>query len=222
PQYVADMVTLISRLDARVLHWVGTSMGGMIGMVLAGMPGALAAGEPISGPGKLMPPISRLVLNDIGPAVELAAITRIGQYVGLPMDFDSFDAAVEYVRTVSASFGPHSDDDWRELARYVVREEGGRWVRHYDPGLAAPFSLLTGAAAKAGEAVVWRAFDAIACPMLVVRGEQSDLLTPATVQEMLRRNPNASTVEVAGVGHAPTLMTQDQIRLVADFLLHEP
>lgn len=221
PQYMADMATLMARLKARVLHWVGTSMGGMMGMMLAGMPGASAAGEPEAGPGQLMPPISRMVLNDIGPVVELSAISRIAEYVGLPVDFGSFEEAVTYIRTVSASFGPHSDDDWRELTRHVVRQEGERWVRHYDPGVAAPFAALTGARAKAGEAVVWRAYDAIACPMLVIRGGESDLLLPATVEAMLQRNPLASAVAVPRVGHAPTFMSDDQIDLVTDFLLQQ-
>lgn len=219
PQYVSDMVTLIARLDARELHWVGTSMGGMIGMTLAGLPGASEGAGQTPEQAQLLPPVSRLILNDIGPTLETAALARIGEYISDPVEFEDFDAAVRYIRKVSASFGPHSDADWRELTTHVVRQEGARWVRHYDPGLAAPFVQVTAAAAQAGEAILWRSFSAIACPILLVRGTQSDLLAPATAEEMLRRNPNARLAEVEGVGHAPTFMDEEQIGLAADFLL---
>lgn len=219
PQYVSDMVALIAKLNARELHWMGTSMGGMIGMTLAGLPGASAGPTQTGEPTLLMPPVSRLILNDIGPTLEASALARIGEYVSDPVDFEDFDAAVRYIRTVSAAFGPHSDADWRELTTHVVRQEDERWVRHYDPGLAAPFAQVSAAAAKAGEAILWRSFSAIACPMLLVRGAQSDLLSAATAGEMLRRNPNARLVELEGVGHAPTFMSEEQIALAADFLL---
>lgn len=219
PQYVSDMVALIARLKARELHWVGTSMGGMIGMTLAGLPGASLAAGQTGEQALLMPPVSRLILNDIGPTLEPTAVVRIGEYVSDPVEFDDFDAAVRFIKTASATFGPHSDEEWRELTAHVVRQEGSRWVRHYDPGLAAPFVQVTPAAAMAGEAILWRSFSAIACPILLVRGAESDLLSPATTAEMLRRNPNTRLVELEGVGHAPTFMNEEQLALAADFLL---
>ncbi len=222
PQYVADMATLLARVNARVLHWFGTSMGGLIGMTLAGLPGASQAQEFEGRPAPdalLSPPVTRMLLNDVGPALEASAIARIGEYVGDPVDFASFDDAVAYISTVSAAFGPHDDAQWRELTRHVVRQEGERWRKHYDPGLAAPFARSTPALAKAGEAILWRSFNNIACPTLVVRGELSDLLSVKTAQEMLARNPNSRLAEIPGVGHAPTFMTGDQIEIARDFLL---
>lgn len=223
PQYVADMVTLLARLNARVLHWFGTSMGGMIGMTLAGLPGASQATDPGEGgatPDTLLTtPISRLILNDIGPAIEPSALARIGEYVSDPVDFASFDEAVDYIRTVSASFGQHTEEQWRHLTQYVVRQEGERWRKHYDPGLAAPFANSTPAAASAGEAILWRSFDSIACPTLIVRGGDSDLLSAQTAQTMLARNRAARLVEIPGVGHAPSFLTEEQVDIAAEFLL---
>jgi len=217
PQYLADMMTLIARLNARELHYFGTSMGGIIGMTLAGLPGA-SQGAAGAEPAVLAPPVSRLVLNDIGPTIQADALSRIGEYVSDPTDFASLDEAEAYVRTVSASFGPHTDEQWRELTRHVVKQEGERWGKHYDPGIALPFALTTPAAANAGEAILWRSFGAIACPTLVVRGAESDLLSTETAQEMIRRNPNAQLVEIPGVGHAPTFMNREQIEIATRFL----
>jgi len=218
PQYVADIVTLLGRLRAQELHWVGTSMGGLIGMSLAGLPGASAPGT--EEPGALpLPPITRMVLNDIGPTLNAEALDRIGQHVNDPVEFAAFDDAVKYVRTVSsAPFGPHSDADWVHLTRYVFRQDGQRWVKHYDPGIGLPFAHASAEGAAAGEAILWRSFQNIQCPTLLVRGELSDLLTVNTAEQMLARNQKVRLAEVNGVGHAPTFMSPDQIRLVADFL----
>jgi pimeloyl-ACP methyl ester carboxylesterase len=169
----------------------------------------------------LTTPVSRLILNDIGPAIEPSALARIGEYVSDPVDFASFDEAMAYIRTVSASFGEHTEEQWRHLTQYVVRQEGGRWRKHYDPGLAAPFARATPAAASAGEAILWRSFDGIACPTLIVRGGDSDLLSRETAQAMLARNRLARLVEVPGVGHAPSFLSDEQVDIAADFLLAE-
>jgi pimeloyl-ACP methyl ester carboxylesterase len=211
PQYVADMVTLIARVTANnedeAVHWVGTSMGGLIGMLLASLEGS---------------PIRRLVLNDIGPVLDPAAMARIGEYIGQDLRFPSFDEGARFVRAVSESFGPHSEDEWRKLAADVlVQEPNGAWVRHYDPGLAKPFAAITPERAKQDEGALWAAFDAIRCPTLLIRGELSDLLSRATAEEMTRRGPKPQLAEIPGVGHAPTLMHAQQIALVRDFLLSE-
>lgn len=219
PQYVDDMVTLLARLNARELHWFGTSMGGLIGMTLAGLPGASAGGhvrQPV--PALLAPPISRMILNDVGPVLQADAVDRIGEYLGDAEEFGSFDEAVAYISRIAADFGPHTDEQWRELTRYVVREENGVWRKHYDPGLAAPFATSTPAMVDAGEAILWRAYENIACPILLVRGERSDLLSPATSRAMIERNPNTELVEIPGVGHAPSFMSAEQIAIAARFL----
>jgi pimeloyl-ACP methyl ester carboxylesterase len=222
-QYVADMVTLIARLRPKTLHWVGTSMGGLIGIILAGsavLSTRARAGQTHGG-GRLESPglhVDKLVLNDVGPRLQPGALTRIGQYVGQGEEFGSFEEAVAYVRQVSADFGMHTDEQWRDLARHVFRQHGDRWVKHYDLGLAAPFASQDEATMAAGEQVLWHAYEAIDCPILVLRGARSDLLSAETVNEMARRNPRMRQVEVAGVGHAPTLMIDSQIEPVTAFL----
>jgi len=205
PNYVADMVTLLARLNAAQVHWVGTSMGGLIGMGLAALPGS---------------PVRRLVLNDVGPTIEPVAITRIGSYLGLPLRWPTVEAAAEYLAGISKGFGPHSPEQWQALSRpmLVAAEEGG-WRLHYDPAIAVPFRSVTPEVAALGEAALWRAYDAIACPTLLLRGAQSDLLTPATAAAMGQRGPKAALREFDGVGHAPTLMAAEQVAAVREFLL---
>jgi pimeloyl-ACP methyl ester carboxylesterase len=209
PQYVADMVTLIARVTAvghaNEVHWFGTSMGGLIGMILASLPNS---------------PIARLVLNDIGPTLDPAAMARIGEYIGQDVRFPSYEAGARYVREVSASFGPHSEAEWDKLARDVlVQNADGQWTRHYDLGLAKPFAAITPDRAAQDQQMLWQAFDAIRCPTLLVRGGQSDLLSRATADEMTRRGPKPRLVEFAGVGHAPTFVHDDQIAAARAFLI---
>jgi pimeloyl-ACP methyl ester carboxylesterase len=201
PTYAADMTTLIARLGVEEVHWVGTSMGGIIGMALASMPDT---------------PVTRLVLNDVGPVLTAASLARIGSYVGKSPRFPSLAAAEQYVRMVSASFGPHSDDEWRILTEHAVRREAdGSYRMHYDPAIAQPF--LSGLNGQ--DVDIWSMYDAIRCPTLLLRGDLSDLLTNDTAMEMARRGPKARRVEFPYVGHAPTLMHEDQIAVVREFLL---
>jgi pimeloyl-ACP methyl ester carboxylesterase len=202
PQYLADMVTLIARLDCEALSWVGTSLGGLIGMALAALPGN---------------PVKRLVLNDAGPVISRASLQRIASYIGVVPTFPTLDKAGEYVRTISAPFGPHSDAQWRTLTEHWVRQlPDGSWQPHYDPRMAIAYRASL---PEEGDLVLWPFYDAIRCPTLVLRGEQSDLLARDTTQAMAQRGPKAKVVEIRGVGHAPTLMQADQIALVRDFLL---
>jgi pimeloyl-ACP methyl ester carboxylesterase len=208
PQYVADMVTLIARVtagnDTEAVDWFGTSMGGLIGMILAGYENT---------------PVRRLVLNDIGPNLDPAAMGRIGAYIGEDVRFPSFEAGCSYVRTVSASFGPHSDAEWDKLARDVlVQCPDGQWTRHYDLALAAPFAALTAERVRQDQEALWAAYDAIRCPTLLVRGTESDLLSHATAEEMRTRGPHARLVELPGVGHAPTFVQPEQIAIAREFL----
>ncbi len=208
PQYVADMVTLIARVTAgsedEGVHWFGTSMGGLVGIGLASLPGN---------------PIRRMVLNDIGPVLDPAAMARIGDYIGQALRFKTFEEGAAFVRTTSTPFGPHSEEEWDKLARDVlVQQPDGQWVRHYDLGLAAPFKALTPEKVARDEAQLWAAYDAIRCPTLLVRGELSDLLSRATAEEMTRRGPKPRLVEIAGVGHAPTFLQPAQIAIAREFL----
>jgi pimeloyl-ACP methyl ester carboxylesterase len=204
PQYVADMVTLIARLDVERVDWVGTSMGGLIGIALAGQPGS---------------PIRQLVINDVGPTLGAAAIARIGSYVGQPVSFASLEEAVDYQSVTAAPFGLKTREDWRELIAPTLRKEGERYVFHYDPAIAVPFKSVTPEAAAAGEAAMWALYDRIAARTLLVRGAQSDLLTAETAAEMTRRGPRPALVAIEDVGHAPTFMPAEQIAVVHDFLL---
>ena len=202
PQYVADMVTLIARLNPAVLHWVGTSMGGLIGMGLAALPAS---------------PISKLVLNDVGPVLKAAALKRIGEYLGQAPVFADFASAEKYIRAVSASFGLKTDAQWKTLTQNSIKPAGSGFTLHYDPAIAVPFKQQD---AGSADIELWPVYDAIRCPVLVTRGEHSDLLLPDTVAQMAARGPKAAAVEIAGVGHAPMFMDDDQIGILRTFLLN--
>ena len=201
PQYLADMTTLIARLDVAQIHWVGTSMGGLIGMFLAAQKST---------------PVGRLVLNDAGPVVTRVSLERIATYVGVAPTFHSIDEAEAAVRAISTPFGPHSDDEWRFLTEVILRKNAdGSFRLHYDPRIGEPLR----AHLPDKDLEFWEIYDAIRCPTLVVRGAESDLLTRATCDQMTKRGPKARLAEIPGVGHAPTLMHQDQIEIVRAFLL---
>jgi len=204
PTYVADMVTLFARLDAQTLHWFGTSMGGLIGIALAGLPNS---------------PITRLVLNDVGPAIDPAGLARIGEYIGKPLTWASEDEAADYLLTISEGFGPHTRAEWLALTRPMLRRDGERLRLHYDPAIAAPLRAVTAEIAAAGEAALWAAYDRIRCPTLVLRGASSDVLSRDTAAAMAARGPRARVHEFAGVGHAPTIVAAEQVAVVRDFLL---
>ena len=205
PAYVADMVTLLARLDATTLHWVGTSMGGLIGLALASMKQS---------------PVSRLVLNDVGPAIRYEAIERIATYLGAPLRWNTLEEAADYLWSISQGFGPHTRDEWLALTRPMLKPDGaGGFKPHYDANIALPFKALTREMVAGGEAMTWHAYDAIRCPTLVLRGADSDLLTHETAQSMTQRGPKAQLREFTGVGHAPTLGTTEQVQAVREFLL---
>ena len=201
PAYSKDMLMLMAHLKLESAHWLGTSLGGLIGMTIAAMPES---------------PIQRLVLNDVGPVLTMAALQRIAAYLGKWPALPTIEAAEQFVRAVSASFGPHTDAEWRFLTEHVVRRNADGSLRmHYDPAIAVPFN----AEMPAKDVELWKFYDEIRCPTLVLRGEQSDLLTRDTLAQMAVRGPRAKTVEIPGVGHAPTLIHVDQIAIVRDFLL---
>jgi pimeloyl-ACP methyl ester carboxylesterase len=199
------MVTLIARLNVETVHWVGTSMGGLIGIALAGQPGS---------------PIDRLVINDVGPTLNAAALVRIGEYLGKPLRFPDVEAAIDYISIVAAPFALRTRDEWREITETVIRNTPDGWVLHYDPRIAVPFRSVTPETAAAGEAALWKQYDHTTCPTLLTRGAKSDLLTHETAQAMTQRGPKARLVEFPDVGHAPMFMHDDQISVVRDFLLN--
>jgi len=204
PQYCADMAVLLARLDVESVDWLGTSMGGLIGMTLAAQENS---------------PIARLILNDVGPVLSAGAIARIGEYVGRMPRFADVAQAEAWLRVVLAPFGALSDAQWRQLTLHSLRLAGdGQWDLHYDPGIAEPFRAAMAGEGGGQDVTLWPLYDAIRCPTLVVRGAQSDLLTAATAAEMATRGPCAPTVEIAGVGHAPLFMDASQIAVVRDFL----
>ena len=211
PTYVADMVTLLARLDVAQVDWVGTSLGGLIGLLLASLPS--------KGPGL----IRRLVLNDVGPVVQPAFIQRLGTYLGLPAHWKTVDEAADALWAISQSFGPHTREQWLALTRpqLVPDEQDGvaGFKSHYDPAIAVPVRAMTPEMAATGEAVLWHSYDRITAPTLLLRGADSDLLSPATAQAMTQRGPRALLHEFAGVGHAPTLVQPEQRAVVREFLL---
>lgn len=223
PQYVADMLTLIARLQPSRLDWVGTSMGGLIGMGLAGsvsVSSQLRPKHPQSLASQLALPLGKLVLNDVGPALSWEGLQRIGDYVGIPVQFSQFHEAVAYVRQTLAGFGPHSDEDWEAMTRIAfVQNAQGEWGKHYDLGIAQPFSTQTEQALQVAEQMLWQAYQSWPNEVLILRGEHSDLLSAEVVQQMLQRKDTAQSSDVAGVGHAPTLRQADQIARVKQFLI---
>jgi len=204
PNYVADMVTLVARLDVAQIDWVGTSMGGLIGLGLASLPGS---------------PVRRLVLNDVGPTIQPEALRRIGTYLGQPVHWRTVDEAADALLAISAGFGPHTREQWLELTRAQLVPDGDGYKPHYDPAIAVPFRAITPEIAVAGEALLWQSYDRVACPTMLLRGADSDLLSHDTAAAMTQRGPRARLHEFAGIGHAPTMVRVDQRAVVRDFLL---
>jgi pimeloyl-ACP methyl ester carboxylesterase len=207
PQYVADMVTLLARLNAQTVHMVGTSMGGLIALGVAALERS---------------PVSKLVLNDVGPRLDSAGLARIGSYVGQVRRWGTLDEAADALWLISTGFGPHTREQWLALTEPQLMADRDALVPRSDPDIALPFKAVTPEMAAAGEAALWQAYDRIRCPTLLTRGAESDLLSLATAQEMGTRGPRASLISFAGVGHAPTLVQPDQVQAVREFLLSSP
>lgn len=200
PQYCADLNALVARLGVERVDWVGTSMGGLIGMMMAAQPGT---------------PIHRLVMNDIGPFVPKAGLERLARYVGKDPRFADLAAAEAYTREVAAPFGTLGEAEWRHLALHSVRQEpDGGWRLRYDPAIGDPFRTD-----EIADVNLWPVWERVRCPVLVLRGERSDLLLPEVAAETARRGPGARVIEIAGCGHAPALMAAEQIAPIRDFLL---
>jgi pimeloyl-ACP methyl ester carboxylesterase len=195
-QYCADMGGLIARLGVDAVDWVGTSMGGLIGMTLAAQPKS---------------PIRRLVMNDVGPLIPAAALRRLSDYVGKDPRFESLADLESYLRQIHAPFGALDDAAWRHLAEHSQRRlpDSGFGLA-YDPAIGKGL-----AAALTRDVDLWALWQKVACPVLVLRGAESDLLPAETAKVMTEK---ARVVEIPGTGHAPSLMVSDQIELVRSWL----
>lgn len=198
PLYLAAVAALIGSLGAERIDYVGTSMGGIIGMMLASQPNS---------------PIRRLVLNDVGPLIPRAALERIGRYVGKDERFGDLAAVEAYFRRVAAPFGDLTDAQWRHMAVHGSRRVAeGSLALAYDPAIGAPFQ------GEQRDVDLWSVYERVCCPTLVIRGAQSDLLLPETARAMTERGPKAALLEVPGAGHAPALMAAEQISAIDAFL----
>jgi len=208
PTYASDMLALLAALAPQRLDWVGTSMGGLIGLAVCAHAKSVGV------------EVRRLVLNDVGPVLQWQSLLRIGTYLGKNMHYPDLEHAAAALRLIAHSFGPHSDAQWLELSRHMVKPDPAGGVRlHYDPSIALVFQSVTQESASQGEAALWALYDSLTAQTMLVRGADSDLLSPDTALQMTQRGPCARLVEIAGVGHAPTLVAPDQVDLLRAFLL---
>jgi pimeloyl-ACP methyl ester carboxylesterase len=198
PAYVGHVLQFMKQQRLESVDWVGTSMGGLIGMLIAAAENN---------------PIRRLVLNDIGPFISQAALTQLKTYVGRDPLFTSLEEAEIYLREIHAGFGPLSDAQWHHLASHSVREADGDLRLHYDPAIKVPYAQMADA-----DVDLWALWEKIRCPTYLLRGSESQLLNPDTASRMTTTGPKATLATIAGVGHAPALMAEDQIALIADWL----
>jgi len=199
PQYLQDMNALLVRLDVEPVDWLGTSMGGLIGMLLAAQPKS---------------PLRRLVLNDIGPFLPRPAIEELASQVAEERVWPDFENAATELRQAYEGFGPLDEAQWQRLIeRSLIRTSDGRWRRNFDPALGRAFAETV-----AGDVDLWNFWEAVRQPVLVLRGEHSELLTTGIAGEMERRGPGAEIVEIADSGHAPALMRSEQIELILNWL----
>ena len=197
-QYLSDMTAFIARVGSEQVDWVGTSMGGIIGMLIASQPNS---------------PIRRLVINDVGPFIPMTALNRISEYVAAQLEFDNISEVENHLKIIYSSFGIKKEADWQELASHSFRKlPNGKLALAHDPGIAKNFVGLK------EDVNFWNLYDLISCPTLLLHGAQSDILTVETAQQMCLRGPKAKLVTFQSIGHAPSLMDQDQIQIIGDFL----
>ena len=208
PLYLSDAMSLVAHIQSQydkgiTLEWVGISMGGLIGMILAIQPNVLV-------------PIKKLVLSDIGPLIPAVALRRIADYVGKDPRFDSFEAFKNYMKAISVSFGPLTEEQWNHMAIHSAHQyEDGSYGFRYDPRIAISFKEH-----EIQDIYLWEQWDQLKVPTLVLRGMQSDVLTIETAAQMQARGAKAKVVELPGVGHAPMIMSDQQMQIVRDFILN--
>lgn len=203
PQYLADLNALIAHLGVDRVSWLGTSMGGLLGMIAASLPNS---------------PVERLLINDIGPFIPRAALMRIAIYLTMPQGFPDVAAVEAHLREIHEPFGPLSDDQWAHIAQHSSFRGGdGTFRLKYDPAIAVPFAEVAD-----GDLDLWPVWEAIDCPVTVLRGAESDLLLEDTLRRMEETGPRAEAHVVPGVGHAPALMADGQLDLVDRWLGRSP
>jgi pimeloyl-ACP methyl ester carboxylesterase len=193
---------------APFIDWIGTSMGGLIGMILAARANS---------------PIRRLVLNDVGPFISWQALARLKKlHAKRPERFDDFDAVRQYLRVACAEFGPLSEDQWAHVVRHSVQPSKDGYELAWDPAIAnaARISARRDGIEFGNDLLLgvdlWPIWNAVRCPTLVLRGSHSAVLSSTTAKRMHKSGP---IVDIPGVGHAPWLMSEDQIAIIRDFLL---
>lgn len=205
PQYISDSTALLAHLNAEDVDWIGTSMGGLIGMFLAAYPHT---------------PIRSLVLNDVGPFIPKAAIEKLQSYVGNDVMFPTLLAVEEYLRHIHAPFGVLTDEQWHHMALHTARKMPTGYTLAYDPNIGKVLRAL-----EAQDVDLWAIWDQITCPTLVIRGTESNLLLPDTVREMQKRGPGrrglVSVIEIKGAGHAPGLRAPNQIDAIRSWLVRQ-
>lgn len=205
-QYVSDIITLLAKVHARTIDWLGTSMGGLIGMQLCSLKNN---------------PIRRLILNDIGILTDRKILLAISNYIEQNICFDSFNDAASYIRAISINFGEHTESQWKKLAHDVLyQDKNGKWKQHYDPNLAVPLKTMALKKTQPSLKVLWKTYDAICCPTLLIRGKNSNVLLPDTAHEMTKRGPHATLIEFDNIGHAPTFLHINQVKTVKQFLFN--
>lgn len=206
PLYLSDALALVTHIQSQypqkiTLNWIGTSMGGLIGMVLAIQPNLPVA-------------LNKLVMSDIGPLIPASALKRIANYVGKDPRFDNFEAFKAYMKAISVSFGPLTEEQWTHMAIYSAREYAdGTYGFRYDPKIAFSFQVH-----EIADIDLWQQWDQLTVPTLVLRGIESDVLSAETAAQMQIRGPKAQIVELSGIGHSPMLMDDYQIKIVQDFI----
>ena len=213
PTYLDDITDLIKHLSPNKLDWVGTSMGGLIGMIFSSETSLINEEKRPN-----FFTVRRLVLNDVGPSLEWSALERIGKYVGKTPSFDSIQEGIDALWKMQSSFGTHSQEEWFSLSEPMLRKNGDLFLMHYDPAIGEAFRSLTKQTALESEAFLWSMYDHIKAETLILRGVESDLLSFSTAHLMTRRGPRAKLIEFEKVGHAPTLISNDQVQSVLSFL----
>jgi len=199
-QYLRDTLAILDSLQFKQLDWVGTSMGGLIGMAAA----SLADN-----------PINKMVINDVGPFIPGAALNLIGDYLGIHPVFSDQGEAIDYFKTVYASFGALEHQHYEHFVAHGIRpaDSGTGYVLNYDPAIIDEF-----VAAKLGDIDIWHIWDSITIPLLILRGKNSSLLLPQTVEQMKHRHGNAESIEFDDCAHAPSLMVDEQIQAIDSWL----
>jgi pimeloyl-ACP methyl ester carboxylesterase len=198
-QYASDMAALATHLELSEVDWIGTSMGGLIGMALASRADTV---------------VQRLIINDIGPFIPTAALQRLCRHIGADPGFPDLAAAEAYMRETRAPFGDLTHGQWRSMAERSTKADGsGDYRLHYDPAISVRLRETSDQ-----DADLWKLWDRIECPVLLLRGEDSDLLLRETADEMATRGPGAEVVEFAGCGHNPPLLERPEIQTIIDWL----